>query len=400
MCAAATEFGMGRLSHLKERFRALQGGEAQIYRAPGRVNLIGEHTDYNDGFVMPAAIDFYTWAAAGARPDRKIRVYSENFKQCAEMDLDNPPTRRRGHWSDYVFGVVMLLLRSGRQLRGANLLLDGQVPIGAGLSSSASVEVASGYALLDGAGLTIDGIELAKLCQRAENEFVGARCGIMDQFIACHGGQGNALLLDCRSLEYRRLPLPGDIRLVICNTMVKHDHASGEYNARREECEAGVRLLAQALPKVRALRDVTLAELEAHESLLLPRIYRRCRHVVSENQRVLDAAQALARADLAGFGKLMAESHRSLRDDYEVSCPELDLMVELASRLPGVWGSRMTGGGFGGCIINLVKRENTASFQRTLAEEYRKATGRIPEIYVTTASDGARRCEPPGSVLG
>jgi len=395
MRAAATESGLERTFDLKKRFRALFGGEARIYRAPGRVNLIGEHTDYNDGFVMPAAIDFYTWAAAAARPDRKIHVHSENFSQSAEMDLDNPPARGRGHWSDYVFGVVTRLLHTGRRLRGADLLLDGQVPMGGGLGSSAAVEVVSGYAALDVAGLAVDGVELARLCQRAANEFVGARCGIMDQFIACHGRGGHALMLDCRSLEYRLLPLPGDASLVICNTMVRHDHASGEYNARREECEAGVRRLAQALPKVRALRDVTLAELEAHESLLPPLIYRRCRHVVSENQRVLDAAQALARADMASFGKLMAESHRSLRDDYQVSCPELDLMVDLAGRLPGVHGARMTGGGFGGCTINLVKQENTADFRRLVAEQYRQATGRMPEIYVTTASEGARRCELP-----
>jgi len=378
---------------LRKRFVQLFGESPRIYQAPGRVNLIGEHTDYNDGFVMPAAIGFYTQAAVAPRPDRKLVIHSENYSEQVEFDLDHWPAARAGHWSDYVIGVVKMLVRSGRKLGGANLLLDGNVPQGAGLSSSASIEVAVGYALLDLAnramgGAEIDRTKLALLCQQAENEFVGARCGIMDQFIASHGKRGQALLLDCRSLEYRLLPLPDDAALAICNTMVKHSHAQGEYNQRRAECEAGVRALSKHLPKVRALRDVTPADLEAYGRELPEIVMRRCRHVIGENARVLQAAAALARGDLQAFGKLMLESHRSLRDDYEVSCAELDWMVELAAQAQGVYGTRMTGGGFGGCTITLLQAGCVEAFQRTVGEGYERATGSKPEIYVCTAADG------------
>jgi galactokinase len=263
------------------------------------------------------------------------------------------------------------------------------VPLGAGLSSSAAIEVATGYALLDASGLAVDRVQLAKLCQRAENDFVGMRCGIMDQFISCYGREDHALMLDCRSLDYRYLPLPGDVRLVICNTMVKHELASSQYNTRRAECEEGNRHLAERLPGVRALRDVTLEELETYGHGLPDIIYRRCRHVISENARVIDAAEALERGDLERFGGLMSKSHLSLRDDYEVSCAELDLMVELSRRVEGVYGSRMTGGGFGGCTINLVEAEKTDNFVREVSEGYKRATGRVPEIYVCTAARGA-----------
>ena len=378
---------------LRKRFVQLFGESPRIYQAPGRVNLIGEHTDYNDGFVMPAAIGFDTQAAVAPRPDRKLVIHSENYSEQVEFDLDHWPAARAGHWSDYVIGVVKMLVRSGRKLGGANLLLDGNVPQGAGLSSSASIEVAVGYALLDLAnramgGAEIDRTKLALLCQQAENEFVGARCGIMDQFIASHGKRGQALLLDCRSLEYRLLPLPDDAALAICNTMVKHSHAQGEYNQRRAECEAGVRALSKHLPKVRALRDVTPADLEAYGRELPEIVMRRCRHVIGENARVLQAAAALARGDLQAFGKLMLESHRSLRDDYEVSCAELDWMVELAAQAQGVYGTRMTGGGFGGCTITLLQAGCVEAFQRTVGEGYERATGSKPEIYVCTAADG------------
>jgi len=231
-------------------------------------------------------------------------------------------------------------------------------------------------------------IELAKLCQRAEQNFVGMRCGIMDQFVACHGQEGRALLLDCRSLEYELLPLPEDVRLVICNTMVRHQLAGSEYNKRRSECEEGVRHLARALPEMRALRDVSLADLESHGRELPEAVYRRCRHVISENARVLQAKAALENRNLSEFGQLMNESHRSLRDDYEVSCEELDLMVELAREAHGVFGARMTGGGFGGCTINLVKAELCVDFTDSVAREYERSTGVAPEIYVSRTAAG------------
>jgi galactokinase len=378
---------MQQAVELKQKFAEVYGGAPRVFRAPGRVNLIGEHTDYNDGFVMPAAIDFSTWAAIAPRADDRLALYSENFAEQVEFALSDAQPRR--HWSDYPHGVAVMVQRAGHQLRGANVLLRGEVPLGAGLSSSAAIEVATSYALLQIAGIEVDRRELAQLCQRAENEFVGTRCGIMDQFISCHGQANQALLLDCRSLEYKLLPLPAQVRLVICNTMVKHELASGEYNVRRAECEAGVRHLAQTLPDVRALRDVTMEALVQHGSELPEVILRRCRHVVSENARVLAAATALEDGDLEIFGQLMGESHRSLRDDYEVSCAELDLMVELANKITGVYGARMTGGGFGGSTINLVAAEHVAQFKEAVMTQYEQATGTKPEVYVCTAAEGA-----------
>lgn len=366
-----------------------------MYRAPGRVNLIGEHTDYNDGFVMPAAIDLYTRVAIAPRLDRRIQIHSENFAESVEFDLDEPDPRAARHWSDYVRGVAMMIDRGGHRLRGANILIQGEIPAGAGLGSSASVEVAVGYALMENSGLVVDLVELARLAQRAENEFVGPRCGIMDQFIACLGRAGHALRLDCRSLDYSLAPIPEDASLVICNTMVKHEHAHGEYNLRRAECEEGVRLLARKLPGITALRDVTLADLNRHGGFLPRMIYKRCRHVITENARVIDAAAALSLSDLIEFGRLMQESHRSLRDDYEVSSPELDTMVRLAREAEGVYGARMTGGGFGGCTINLVRADRVAGFKRLIAAGYEQATGIAPEIYTSTAVSGV---EQAGSI--
>ena len=369
-------------------FEGLRSGGAGIYRAPGRVNLIGEHTDYNDGFVMPAAIDLCTWVAIEPRDDRKLHIHSEDLSDNVVFDLDESNPRARGHWSDYVRGVAVTLERAGYRLRGADLAIRSDLPIGAGLSSSAALEVATGYAMLETAGIEIDRIGLAKLCQRAENEFVGMRCGIMDQFSSCCGQAGTALMLDCRSLEYRLLPLPEDVRLVICNTMVKHELGSSEYNTRRAECEAGVKHFANLLPDIQALRDVTVNDLERCGHNLNEVTYKRCRHVVTENARVMEATAALERGDLYAFGDLMAQSHRSLRDDYEVSCAELDAMVDLATKIEGVFGTRMTGGGFGGCTINLVKVDSVAEFKRAVALGYEHATGLAPEIFACSTADG------------
>ena len=378
-----------RATDLRELFLTTYGTTPRIYRAPGRVNLIGEHTDYNDGFVMPAAIELRVWVAIAPRQDSKLCVCSLNFCETAEIDLQVGPPSPRGQWSDYVFGVAVTLIRSGHQLRGANLLIHSEVPIGAGLSSSAAIEVASGLALLGLSGRVSDMVALAKICRRAENEYVGARVGIMDQFVSCCGRAGGALMLDCRSLDYRLVPLPRSIELVICNTMIKHEHASGEYNRRREQCEEGVRLLSQWLPRVCALRDVTPAELNQYSARLPQDIFKRCRHVVTENARVINAAAALERDDLPTFRDLMRESHRSLQMDYQVSCDELDLMVELADKQPGVFGSRMTGGGFGGCTINLVDAAAVPKFRETVSLEYQQATGIAPEILVSHAAGAA-----------
>jgi galactokinase len=359
------------------------------FRAPGRVNLIGEHTDYNAGFVMPAAINLSAYATITPREDRRLQIRSDNFAEEVEVDLDDATLKARHHWSDYPIGVAVTLERAGYRLRGGRLEIDSAVPMGSGLSSSAAIEVSVACALAAHSSLAIDRKELALLCQRAENEFVGARVGIMDQFVALFGEERRALMLDCRSLEYKLLPVQSSVRLVVCNTMVKHANASSGYNERRAQCEAGVEHLARFLPHMEALRDVTLEDLERYGRDLPEVIYRRCRHVITENSRVLAAAKALEQHDLQQFGQLMAESHVSLRDDYEVSSRELDLMVELAAGVAGVYGARMTGGGFGGCTINLVDAEHVANFQRTVAEEYEQSTSLQPEIYACEAAKGA-----------
>lgn len=390
------ESGMPRASTTSEStpnaletlFRESYGTSPRIFRAPGRVNLIGEHTDYNDGFVMPVAINFDTWIAIGERADRTLHTRSVDFEGTVDLPLDGLAGAPRGHWSDFVRGVAAVLQGSGRHLSGANLLIQGNVPIGAGLSSSASLEVATALALLGSSHSSVPPLDLVKMCQRAEHEFVGTRCGIMDQFIAVFGQSGRALMLDCRSLNYELLAIPEDARLIICNSMVRHNLAAGEYNRRRADCERGVSILRKHLAHVTALRDVSLFDLETHREELPEVIYRRCRHVISENQRVLDAANALRANDLEKFGQLMRESHRSLRDDYEVSCRELDLLVAIASECKGVYGSRMTGGGFGGCTVTLATSQSAEEVQETISTRYRQKTRITPAIYLCSASQG------------
>jgi galactokinase len=376
-------------AELRGHFQELFGSPPALFRAPGRVNLLGEHTDYNDGFVLPSALALSTRVAIAARKDRRLVVRSEGFPEQFEFDVDGLPSRALGVWCDYVLGVAVMLREVGHSIPGASLLLQGEVPIGAGLSSSAAIAVASALALMSLKAVRLSLPEVAKLCQRAENRFIGARVGIMDPFVSCLGKRGHALLLDCRSLEFRLVPVPESVRLVISNTMVKHDHASGAYNRRREECDAGVSLLQKWYPEVRALRDVTLEQLERHRASIPATVYRRCRHVVGENQRVLEGAKCLTEGQVNQFGDLMGQSHRSLRDLYEVSCPELDLMVEIAEFLPGFRGGRMTGGGFGGCTVNLVTSADAPKFAEQISQRYQAATGIKPDVYVCSAADGA-----------
>lgn len=381
-------------AEIKNRFRREFAGEPRLYRAPGRVNLIGEHTDYNDGFVLPAALELCTFVAGSARLDRRLRIQSLHVGAPIEFDLDDPAPSPRRDWSDYVRGVTVMLAQAGHRLVGANLLIDSDVPIGSGLSSSAALEVSTGYALLDLAGIAVDRTKLALACQRAENEFVGMRCGIMDQFVSCHGAAGHALLLDCRSLAFRLAPIAPSVRLVICNSMVRHELAAGEYNLRRAECERGVALLAPLMPGVRALRDVGMVELAAHATALPELTFRRCRHVVSENDRVLRAGAALDAGRVEEFGRLMNESHVSMRDDYEISCREVDILVELAWRVEGALGSRLTGGGFGGCTVSMVRADALERFRASVAAGYAAATGITPEILVCSPGDGVAAVMP------
>ena len=376
-------------AELAQHFKDLFGSPPRIFCAPGRVNLLGEHTDYNDGFVMPCAIGFSTRVAISSRQDRKLVIRSEEFSEQFEFDLDNLPVRGKGVWSDYVLGVAVMLRQIGHPTPGASLLVRGEVPIGAGLSSSAAIEVASALALMSLNGAALPLPEVAKLCQRAENVFIGARVGIMDQFVSCLGKAGHALLLDCRSLEFKLIPIPENVRLVICNTMVKHDHANGAYNRRREECDEGVKLLSRWYPKIRALRDVSVEQLVQHKAEIPETIYKRCLHVVSENQRVLEGAQYLTDGDVERFGALMRQSHCSLRDLYEVSCRELDVMAEIAQSLNGYCGGRMTGGGFGGCTVNIVRASDAESFAEQISERYQVEIGIKPDVYVCSAANGA-----------
>jgi galactokinase len=351
-----------------------------MFAAPGRVNLIGEHTDYNDGLVMPVALDRFTRVLLTRRTDRRLVVHSQTVGKTAEASLDALAPRQ--DWSDYVFGIAALLQQAGIAVRGAELVISSNVPVGAGLSSSAALEVATAKALLATTDASLDSVALAQLCRRAENEFVGARVGIMDPYVALHGRPRHALLLDCRSLTHQLVPIPAGITLVVANTMVKHALAGSEYNKRRADCEAATRALASRLPHVRALRDVSSAQLEQHATVLTGVEHKRARHVVSENERVAATAAALTRGDIAALALLFSASHRSLRDDYEVSCAELDALVDAAADAPGVRAARMTGGGFGGCTVNVVDENCVDAFKAAVAASYQQRVGRAPEFYV------------------
>jgi galactokinase len=368
------------------RFKA----EPTIFVAPGRVNLIGEHTDYAEGFVMPAAINFATLAAISPRNDGKIAIYSENFGEEKIFDAAAAPKANK-NWSDYPMGVVAILTGEGHKFPGFSLTLWGDVPLGSGLSSSAALEVVTALAVLSLIGASYPGPVLARLCQRVENEFVGANCGIMDQFISANGKKDHALLLDCRDLSFKLAPIPADVAIVIANTMVKHSIAGGDYPTRRRESEAACAVIASHRPGVPFLRDATLDDLKKWGHEMAPKSLMRARHVISENLRTVAASEALLRGDMKELGRLMAEAHKSYSGDFEGSCVEADTMVELAQDLPGLIGARLTGGGFGGCTVNLVEQDRAQAFAKTLGERYAAKLGIVPEIHVCHASDGAHQ---------
>lgn len=379
----------GLRGKFKEIF-GVGGGEPAFVRAPGRVNLIGEHTDYNEGFVLPLAIDREIIIAFQARSDRLVSLYADNFSSSCRFSLDKIKYEEKESWANYVKGVIHLLQEQGARLAGMNMLLWGDIPPGAGLSSSAALEVATALSLQWLNGLERDSLETIKLCQKAENEFVGVNCGIMDQFASLKGEKNKALFLDCRSLDYRVVSLSGEgFRIVVCNTKVKRELANSEYNKRRRECEEGVSYLKKFLPGIKVLRDVEEDDFQRYRDSLPGIIRKRCQHVIEENARVLQAVAALERGDLRRLGQLMNASHRSLRDKYEVSCAELDLMVEMAGEIEGVLGARMMGGGFGGSTVNLVEEDKVAEFRRKVFSSYRKKTGITPEIYVCQSGEGA-----------
>ncbi len=384
--------GIERERRLREAFREHFGAwPARWARAPGRVNLIGEHTDYNDGFVLPMAIDRDIWFAFRPRPDRAVRLWSLDFEQASAFRLDAIAPDPSAPWSNYVRGVAWALAERGIPLCGMDAAIQGTVPIGAGLSSSAALEVAAGLALLASAGASMPSAELALACQRAENEFVGNRCGIMDQFISALGRTGHALFLGCRTLDYQHVPLPAGHRIVVANSMMRRALVDSAYNERRAQCEEA----AQALGAT-ALREADEEMLAKASSELVETSYRRARHVITENARVLRAVDAMRRGDAPALGALMDASHASLRDDYEVSCRELDALVEIARSQPGCLGARMTGAGFGGCTVNLVEAGAVDAFVSALRGGYRAVTNLDAEIYVCGAAEGASVREPPG----
>ena len=383
-----------------------------VVSAPGRVNLIGEHTDYNDGYVFPVAIDKYIHIAVRARADRRVVLHALDVNESSELNLDalRPIPKNAPTWSYYLIGVAALLQESGNEIAGIDAVITGDVPIGAGLSSSAALSVASALAFVNSTTLAAfqgDALsetskkELAALCQRVEHEFVGVNCGIMDQTISLLGQMDHALFLDCRSLEYEQVPLNLDAHCIaICNTKVKRELAASEYNKRRAECERGVDILRQWIPGITSLRDISLMDFGKYEGKLPTLTQKRCRYVIEENTRVLDAVstlkarnqQAIEKADnsLIAFGKLMNASHKGLRDDYEVSCNELNLLTDIACSIDGVIGSRMTGAGFGGCTVSIVHRDALETFRTRVMTEYHKQTGIAPEIYLCNVSNGAQ----------
>jgi galactokinase len=360
--------------------------------APARVNLLGEHTDYTGGLVLPMAIPFTTEASITERPDGRYGFSSELFKQTLVLERDDH-TEKRGVWSDYPVGVLRQLQALGVEVPGFDLHLTGNVPFGAGVSSSASVEVASAMAMLALAGVAMPLEEIAVLCRRAENEYVHSPCGIMDQFAITAAKAGHALLLDTRSLTYEHLPMNqgalAETVIVVVNSMVRHSVATGEYGSRRRQSEEGQAVILRMFPELRDLGDATLEHLEAAKDGMPVESYKRCRHLISDNGRVRAARVAMHAGDPVAFGKLMLAGHVSERDDFECSCDEVDFLVETAAAQPGCFGARLTGGGFGGCTVNLVERGQSAEFVEAVKAAYKERFGIAADVYVCDAVDGA-----------
>ncbi|MGB4704851.1 MAG: galactokinase [Candidatus Saccharicenans sp.] len=378
---------------VKEIFEKKFQKNPLMIASPGRINLIGEHTDYNEGFVLPGATDLVIVFAVSAREDRRCRFYSVDFDREYITDLDHL-VRSDQRWPDYLQGVLYAFLKEGYRINGVDLAFGGNIPIGGGMSSSAAVEGGLAFALNHLFDLKLDLLTLARLARRAENEFVGVRCGIMDMYANLHGQRGRVMKVDCRHLIHEYFPFNRpDLRVIVSDTGVRRELASSEYNVRRQQCEEGVSLLRKYYPEIKSLRDVTLEMLGEHRKEFHPVIWKRCAYVVRENHRVELACQDLLRQDFVSFGERMKESHAGLRYEYEVSSPELNLLVELALSLPGVYGSRMMGAGFGGCTISLVEAQVVEDFIRLVSAGYERRTGRQPAIHVVRVESGTRIIE-------
>ncbi len=370
-----------------------QSGEPLLVRAPGRVNLIGEHTDYNEGFVLPGAIDKGISFAIQHNALRKIRLVGIDLNARFECSLDDIHIQQgQDAWANYVLGIVVQFQQNGYPLEGFDLVVGGDIPVGAGLSSSAALECGTGWALRELFDLKIDRLPLVKMAQKAEHSYAGVMCGIMDQFASTFGKADAVVQLDCRSLEYSYFPLDTrDYQIVLCNTLVSHSLASTEYNTRRRECEAGVKIMQTQYPEMRSLRDASPEIVAAYADKMPPKVYDRCRYIVAENQRVLDASAALHRGDIAAFGQWMYASHDGLQHQYEVSCPELDFLVDQTRDDEAILGSRMMGGGFGGCTINLVETESIPAFEKRIKQVFQQQYGRELPVYVARLSEGVHR---------
>ncbi len=378
---------MSRREHISAHFQQHYGRDPEVVcHGPGRVNLIGDHTDYNDGFVLPAAINFGTDIAASKRNDRKVRILAVACRnETAEFDLDSIAFSQTHMWLNYVQGTLQALMAKFPALQGADLVVNGDVPQGTGLSSSASFEVTLLKTFSDLYQLNLDGVDAALMGQRAENSFVGCNCGIMDQLITAMGSQGNAMLLDCRSLTFKNAPIPDDLALVIVNSNVKRGLVDSEYNIRRKQCEEVARFFDKP-----ALRDITLEQLNAAREQLSDVLYRRAKHVITENTRTEAALVALNQQDIKTLGRLMSESHLSLKDDFETTVPQINHLVAIIAEVLGEQGgARMTGGGFGGCVVALTPLHLVAEVKAAVVANYTKATQLTADIYVCTAENGA-----------
>ena len=389
MMNTATGQSASLSSRVQEKFKSIFAGESTlVVRSPGRVNLIGEHTDYNNGFVLPAAIDKAICMAVSARADKEVHIVALDLDSSFHGSIDKLQ-RSPLHWPDYLQGVIQQIQALGHQLSGFNCVFGGDIPLGAGMSSSAALECATAFALNELFGLGLDPLTMVKLSQKAENVFVGLQCGIMDQFASMFGRRNHVIRLDCQSLEYVYFPFDTEgIRIVLLDSAVKHSLASSEYNTRRRQCEAGVSLVRAQHPNVKSLRDVTLEMLESAVAPVDALVYRRCRYVVEENARLLAGTEDLQQGDLEAFGRKMFASHEGLSHDYEVSCEELDFLVDQVKGDPGVIGARMMGGGFGGCTINLVREEAIDALVERLTPVYRQAMGLELKAYIGRIENG------------
>jgi len=379
-----------RKAYIASKFQEIYGAWPEIWaRAPGRVDLMGSHTDYNEGFVLTEAIDRDTWIAARPRKDRQVRIASLNSASAGSFDLDDIRPDLRSPWTNYVRGVADILHKEGYPLTGFDGMLHSTVPFASGLSSSAALEVACAVLFVQLGNLEIDPLHLAKMCQRAENEFVGMKCGILDQYSSLMGKSGQVLLLDCRYLTSETEPITGDLQVVICDTRAERALTGSEYPERRAQCESGARILAEYDPQLKTLRDASLELLAAHAGAMPQVVVNRCRFIIQENQRVLDLAHALAKADYDRIASLACDSFDGAQNLYEISCPEMDEMFVAMIDSPGVIGARQAGAGFGGCMIAFVHRPSVEDFGQQVRERYLRATGIEPKVFPVTASDGA-----------